>query len=835
MKRANWKPTTYSVLCEKHFTPNDYAMPQTQSVKCAGQTKKYLKPDAVPSIFDFPKNLKTSVKNRKPPTKRKAPSPKKTVPKKKPKYSTQPNMQDHSYCTSPSKVIPRKKKSLVKKKKKIRALTSKNLRKEKTIKGLVKKLENMKQLSKEQSQSLLSNFGHMTRDIFLNEQKNANKSTTSTYADTIKQFAITLHFYSPRAYKFVRRSLHLPCPSTIRCWAAAINCEPGFLTNVIQHLQNSLEEDDKDCFLLVDEMAIKKEVVWDIKNKKFAGNTDYGSILAEEQDSIATNALVVMAVGLKRPWFHPIAYFLVDRVNAEMQAQIIKEAINLLTETGLDVHGVTFDGCAKNLATARHLGCNLNNLDGSFKHPSRPGKILYVILDVCHMLKLARNSLGDMKVFFTDEGNIISWQHIEELFNVQKSDVLHLGNKLKNTHIKWHNQKMKVAIAAQTLSNSVAAGIMYLKNLKLKQFENSEETAKFVLKINNMFDILNSKSKFGKNYKSPITLNNLDELQCDLNETIFYLQELKDSNGVKLINGPRKTFIQGFAVSSKSILALAKHLLNRSYNPFEYVLTYRFSQDQLEMFFSKIRSRMGWNNNPNALQFKWALRALLQKNQVTASQRANCSVVEESKLAEEADHIDNKVPALLNSSTIWHVLMYIGGYIVKKVTGCIKCAECATALITEEDTQPSQIQSDHSYSQPSSSKSSLTSFKTYGKLISPSSSVLNVVKQADKSLRNMVVKWSQLTDKSIPVVQRDVLQEVKPTVFKSLEQHSQETHVLDENLQDDHITTIIKKITFLYTKIFLHQFSKVYTERIVRQGAPSKRQKLNKLILFGND
>ena len=45
---------------------------------------------------------------------------------------------------------------------------------------------------------------------------------------------------------------------------------------------------------------------------------------------------------------------------------------------------------------------------------------------------------------------------------------------------------MKVAIAAQTLSNSVAAGIMYLKNLKLKQFENSEETAKFVLKINNI-------------------------------------------------------------------------------------------------------------------------------------------------------------------------------------------------------------------------------------------------------------------------------------------------------------------------------------------------------------
>ncbi len=181
------------------------------------------------------------------------------------------------------------------------------LRKEKTIKGLVKtlkKLEDMQYLSKDQSQSLLSNFGHMTKDIFINEQKNTNKSKFSRYTDTIKQFAVSLHFYSSRAYKFVQR--------------------------------------------------------WDIKNKKFAGNTDYGTILAEEQDSTANNALVVMAVGLKNPWYHPIAYFLVDHVNAVMQAQIIKESINLLTDAGLDVHGVTFDGWAKNLGTARQLGCNLD-------------------------------------------------------------------------------------------------------------------------------------------------------------------------------------------------------------------------------------------------------------------------------------------------------------------------------------------------------------------------------------------------------------------------------------------------------------------------------------------
>ena len=99
----------------------------------------------------------------------------------------------------------------------------------------------------------MSNFGHMTKELFTNEHKNSQKSKASQYSESIKQFAVSLHFYSPRSYRFVRKSLHLPCPATIRSWAVAIDCEPGFLTNVIEELKNSLDEDEKDCAILVDE------------------------------------------------------------------------------------------------------------------------------------------------------------------------------------------------------------------------------------------------------------------------------------------------------------------------------------------------------------------------------------------------------------------------------------------------------------------------------------------------------------------------------------------------------------------------------------------------------
>uniref|UniRef100_A0AAV2J0S7 Transposable element P transposase-like RNase H C-terminal domain-containing protein n=1 Tax=Knipowitschia caucasica TaxID=637954 RepID=A0AAV2J0S7_KNICA len=43
-----------------------------------------------------------------------------------------------------------------------------------------------------------------------------------------------------------------------------------------------------------------------------------------------------------------------------------------------------------------------------------------------------------------------------------------------------------------------------------------------------------------------------------------------------------------------------------------YVLTYRFSQDHLELLFNSIRASGGWNNNPSARQFQAIFRHLMR-------------------------------------------------------------------------------------------------------------------------------------------------------------------------------------------------------------------------------
>lgn len=57
MRRLNYTPSNTAVICEKHFTIEDY------EVNVHGN--RVLKKGAVPSIFDFPSHLKKEIKKRR--------------------------------------------------------------------------------------------------------------------------------------------------------------------------------------------------------------------------------------------------------------------------------------------------------------------------------------------------------------------------------------------------------------------------------------------------------------------------------------------------------------------------------------------------------------------------------------------------------------------------------------------------------------------------------------------------------------------------------------------------------------------------------------------------
>ena len=129
-----------------------------------------------------------------------------------------------------------------------------------------------------------------------------------------------------------------------------------------------------------------------------------------------------------------------------------------------------------------------------------------------------------MKIFSTTWNEKICWEHILALYHTQQKDILHLGNKLKAKHVKWQNHKMKVNVATQLFSHSVAAAITFLRKIKLKGFENSKPTSDFVLLMNDKFDILNPKSKVGNHKKQPINTCNFHDIETILDDAVTFLK-----------------------------------------------------------------------------------------------------------------------------------------------------------------------------------------------------------------------------------------------------------------------------------------------------------------------
>ena len=68
------------------------------------------------------------------------------------------------------------------------------------------------------------------------------------------------------------------------------------------------------------------------------------------------------------------------------------------------------------------------------------------------MLKLARNALAEIKTIKNVDGQLIKWEHIQELQNVQQQEGLKFIDKLSKGHVNYHRHKMNVKIASQTLS-----------------------------------------------------------------------------------------------------------------------------------------------------------------------------------------------------------------------------------------------------------------------------------------------------------------------------------------------------------------------------------------------
>lgn len=277
------------------------------------------------------------------------------------------------------------------------------------------------------------------------------KRSGEKYSPELRVFALSLRFYSSRAYDYVRKTFNnlLPGPSTIRCWYKVVDGRPGFTDEALKIISKVVENKNArlQVSLVMDEIAIRKGVTY--KSNKLYGYVNLGTYLMQEDGDnlpLGKSVLVFMIVSLTYGWKTPIAYFVIDSLSAKERANLLEIALQLLHEAKADVRTITFDGAATNLSMCRELGADFrlgNNFAPYFRHPTTTENI-YIMWDPCHMLKLVRNAFAELGDFEDGDGKVISWQHIKKLHEIQNTEGLSAATKLTNKHLNFRDNKMNV-------------------------------------------------------------------------------------------------------------------------------------------------------------------------------------------------------------------------------------------------------------------------------------------------------------------------------------------------------------------------------------------------------
>lgn len=736
---------------------------------------------------------------------------------------------------------------MVTKNKQIKTLQQTLRRKDKQIaslKAIILHLKKENLLNDDASDILLDSFG-MFKDLITNwSKKNNKKKVPKKYSPAIRKFALSLHVMSAKAYNYVRKQFNtiLPHVRTLSKWYSHINATPGFTTEALKMLTLKVKSSNKPviCSLMLDEMAIRQQL--DFDGQKYYGRVDLGTGLEYDSLEMAKECLVFMVVSMNENWKIPIGYFQTSSLTGSQKAELTKHALYLLKETAVSVVSLTFDGCSSNLTMARILGCdfNVNKLNCVFDN-------IAIFMDPAHMVKLVRNAFGEKKEFIDGDGNKINFNCVQKLFLLQEAEGCHLANKLRQSHIFFFKQKMKVKLATQLLSKSVADALTFCKhNLRLPEFSDVDGTVKFIEMFNTGFDILNSRSINCIGNKKAICKDNFQQIFEFTKLMSNYIKGLKVKDKdqfIPVLDSNRKTGFLGFIVCLNSVLHLYSTLINS--NIINHIKMYKISQDHLELFFGTIRGMGGFNNNPTSRQFQSAYKKLVvQTNDVGNFNTGNCiplehidilhysstdpvktinsstyncntDVISSEKEIEEVDLFISDHDYICGknmydfSDFSKEIIVYIAGFVVHKLLLTVNCDTCLQSLCSKNRDL---------------FLNSLIAVKNKGGdkggLNYPSEDVILICMQTEKILRS---NYYQNRPINTLYLQSQVLYHFyNSNIFSSLKLHSLETN----NPLSDHLTLLIKSISSTYIKLKVNYSLKSKNE------TPSLRMWYNKLTLF---
>jgi hypothetical protein len=208
-------------------------------------------------------------------------------------------------------------------------------------------------------------------------------------------------------------------------------------------------------------MSIRENVWFNQKFDCIEGFEDLGS--QGRTCNIANCALLFVVCGLHWKWKQPVAYYLsCGSTKAEMRVQFLKEVLDACQNVGLHVVATVCDMGTNNVKAMKLLGSTTS--EPFFQFQNQAIATIYI---PPHLLKCTHNLFVKYDVKFESERLdsqlpvIAKWEHIEKLYKHDRDFMINMLYKLTDTHLSAQCA-MKVSLAAQVMSHTVAVGIYTL-------------------------------------------------------------------------------------------------------------------------------------------------------------------------------------------------------------------------------------------------------------------------------------------------------------------------------------------------------------------------------------
>lgn len=627
MKRINlkkkdmyWQPHKYDVLCSSHFLKTCFDL--------TGKRVR-LREGAVPSLFDFKPNSKKNQSKRstsvlKSSTNKSSTNensnvdagpiesssselttPTTTEKQPLPDISLSANL-DHSYFFTKTLNLKRKQSAIVethsdlKINKRPKRMSSNQCWRKQTKKSqkVSTKEDNDKfslksflvnahesGILKRCSQELLESFASIPLDSF--------KAKEGSYTSEQLELALTLYLFIPKAYAQLQQmQMALPCPQTLQSWLCHTDGSPGFLEQMFSLLQEKVKGQNgpnfKMCTILMEYRPLRKDLHWDDATGKLNGYVDYGfklnSSLGDNQ-AIASQALVVMAVGVAGNWKLPLGYFFLDGQPLDFLGEIVKNVLLLLDQIGVSAIALVLDGYTADHKLFELLGgcVTPGQFRCTFPHPSGSGEEVFAFFDVHHLLLLAQNTLALNKELCIPDHGTATWDHIVRLKKMLNDPSPCSVTKLSTKQL-FQRQKVKLQLSTQPVTASVANTLQVLRNAKTLGFLESEGTEVLIKLFDLLYQIFSSKNLYARGYQAAMTLQQVNFIQEFLIFSEKTLKSLTNRAGKKIIETKNNMFIIGFLFNIQSLRQMCDRFLVTG--KMEHFLLFKFQHSPLKSFLS---------------------------------------------------------------------------------------------------------------------------------------------------------------------------------------------------------------------------------------------------------